>query len=181
MTITIHSHQRSGTMFILNNLARLLDMAGHNPGIHKSLLVGIENPDNFRVAVLRNPVDTIVSTYAHTKIFRKSPNIDFNIEYLKTFVQQYVDHLLTLEKYSDEMVLYKFEDLEKIVLDIASKFVTVPENFSFKMNEDAENNPVTVRGSTVYENIISGIEDHSVFAPAFEVYDRLIKKASIIV
>lgn len=167
-------------MFILNNLTRIFQQVGHSPGIHKSLLDGIDNPDNFKVLVLRNPVDTILSLYAHTKIFRQH-TYGFDMSHFKIFISDYVKYHEILEKHLEEMHVYSFENLEDVVLDIASKFVLVPENYEFVKNEDLKNNPASVTSTDIYKEAVSKISDYSIFDPAFEIYNRLMQKASIIV
>jgi hypothetical protein len=181
MTITIHSHQRSGTMFILNNLARLFEMAGHSPGIHKSLLENIDHQDNFKMVVLRDPVDTILSIYVHTKVFRQDSDMSPSLEHLKMAIAGYVEHHKEIERHLDSLHVYKFGNLEDIVLDVASKFVKIPIEFEFLQNSDYENNPASVKGVALYNEILNSIESYSIFDPAFEIYNRLMQKASIIV
>ncbi len=181
MTITIHSHQRSGTMFILNNLSRLFDMAGHNPGIHKSLLENIDNPDNFKMVVLRDPVNTILSIYVHSKVFMQDKDMSPNLEHLKMAIIGYVEYHKEIERHLDSLHVYKFGNLEDIVLDVASRFVEIPKDFVFLKNSDYENNPASVKDVPLYQDTINSISDYDMFKPAIDIYNRLIEKSSIIV
>jgi hypothetical protein len=182
--ITIHSHQRSGTMFIQKNIAEIFKVAGKHPGINevqKSLTRDIENSENFKVAVLRNPVDTIFSLYVHSAYFNGQEDQDFNPHSIKMLVDLYVRHYKALEEHADSLHIYKFENLEKIVLDIASRFVDVPDDYAFKSTEDQENNLASAKSVKMYNEVIDSFDNYDFFDPAFEIYNRLMQKASIIV
>jgi hypothetical protein len=182
--ITIHSHQRSGTMFIKNNIAEIFKVAGKHPGIsevQKSLTRDIENSDNFKVAVLRNPVDTIFSLYVHSAYFNRQENQEFNPHSIKVLADLYVRHYKVLEEHADSLHIYKFENLENIVLDIASRFVDVPGNYVFKSTEDQENNLASAKSVKMYDEVVNSFNNYDVFDPAFAIYNRLMQKASIIV
>jgi hypothetical protein len=168
-------------MFILNNLSNVLSIAGHNPGIHKSLLDGIDNEENFRIAVLRNPLDTVVSTYIHTKHFRQELNTPFNPEHFNMVIDNYIRHMQALEEYSDDLTLYRFEDLERVVADLASKFAYMPTDYVFQPTQDQDNNPASVTTTRMYQSVLGSIPNHDIFSDANEIYNRLMQKALIIV
>jgi hypothetical protein len=59
--------------------------------------------------------------------------------------------------------------------------VQIPEGFVFLQNSDYENNPASVKGIPLYNEMLNSIESYSIFDPALEIYNRLMQKASIIV
>lgn len=163
----------------MKNLKGIFTQVGHIPGTNKSLLNDLDG-DSYKMAVLRNPIDSVISLYVHSAYVSDGSRV-FSLDALKMFISSYVDYHNVLEQHSDKVEFYRFEDLEKIVFHVASKFVEVPEGYVLEPTEDEGNNYASIKATEFYEEVMSSINDYSIFDPAFDIYNRLVQKASIIV
>lgn len=163
----------------MKNLKGIFTQVGHIPGTNKSLLNDLDG-DSYKMAVLRNPIDSVISLYVHSAYVSSGSRV-FSMDALKMFVSSYVDHHKVLEQHSDKVEFYRFEDLNKIVFHVASKFVEIPSDYILEPTEDEGNNYASIKPTEFYAEVMSNIQDYSVFDPAFEIYNRLIEKSSIIV
>lgn len=177
MKITIHSHPRSGTNFLLNNLTTLL--ANQNIKIEKSFLNELDNPDNFKVVVIREPVSTIISSYAHAEHFNENHDGVFRFGVINYQIGEYIKFLETIEKHLNDLNAYSFDDLDFALIDIASKFVSIPENFVAKFPNNTDNHLATSKNTEFYNKIINELYNYQAFEPAIEIYNRLIKNIKV--
>lgn len=170
--VSIHSHPRSGNMFLRNNLFTLF--LGTGLEIKKSGKMMLENENLFRVAIIRNPIDTILSAYSHFQYFDGQEENFFSKNAIEDQVRNYVDHMNVLSSYSSKIKLYRFEDIDSALLDIASRFVIIPDDFIPKFPENTNKHLATTKNTTAYKEILKNIEDYDVFIPAIESYNKMI-------
>lgn len=174
MKITIHSHARSGSNFLLNNLEFLLkdtDIA-----VNKKFLDGLDDGNNFKVAIFREPVATIISAYTHAEYFNKDHDGIFRFGSISYQVDEYVKFLTTLESNLDNIHAYTFDKLEYALFDIASNFVEIPKDFVPKFPENTNEHLATAKDSSFYHTIINELYNYKIFDPANEVYNRIVSK-----
>lgn len=174
MKITIHSHARSGSNFLLNNLDYLLKY--HGVEVSKNFLKDIDNQDNFKVAIFREPISTIISSYAHAEHFNPNHDGIFRFGAIAYQVDEYIKFLTELESRLDTLHAYSFDKLEFALFDIASKFIDVPKYFVPKFPENTAEHLATSKDSMFYNKIIDELYNYEIFDPAVAVYNRIIKK-----
>jgi hypothetical protein len=170
--VSIHSHPRSGNMFLVNNIATLF--LGTGLETKKSGKHMLENEKLFRVAIIRNPIDTILSAYSHFQYFENQEENFFSKKAIEDQVDNYVDHMKILSSCSPEIKLYKFEEIDSALLDIASRFVVVPDDFVAKFPENTNKHLATTKNTAAYAEILKNIKDYDVFSPAIECYNSMI-------
>jgi hypothetical protein len=178
MKITIHSYPRSGSNFLVNNLNSLLKESGIE--IEKTLLRGLSHdPENFQVAVVREPVSTLISAYVHKEHFNKTFGGEFQVGILSYSANQYIRHLNTLEQYLDSLRLYRFEELDEALIDIASNFIEVPKAFVAEFPTNTREHLATSTEDPFYEKILHELSKHEyrIFDEAMATYNRIISNA----
>jgi hypothetical protein len=175
MKITIHSYPRSGSNFLVNNLNSLLKDIGIEA--EKTLLRGLShNPSNFQVAVIREPISTLVSAYVHKEHFKKSSGPEFQIGVLSNSADQYVKFLNTLEEYFDHIKFYRFEDLDRALVEIASNFISISDNFVGEFPRNTKEHLSTSVNDPFYDTVMAELSKHNytIFDEAISTYNRLV-------
>lgn len=144
--------------------------------IRKTLVTGLNNPEAFKVAVIREPISTIISSYVHAEHFNKDHDGIFRFGAISYQVDRYKHMLKALEDNLHNLHAYPFEKLEFALFDIASNFIDVPENFVPEFPKNTDQHLATSKDSKFYQTILDELYNYKIFDSAIEVYERIISK-----
>jgi hypothetical protein len=180
-SLSVHSHPRSGSTFLVTNLAAIL---GQGIDLYKLIgpytitkepvgLLGT-NPEDFQVAVIRNPKDTVFSSYAHGE---KENHQSIPTEYsVLEQIDRYIEHIDIYLKFKDNIHFYDFNDLEYALTDIALKFIdNIPTDFSPKPPGKTERHTPSMKGSDFYVALSNLQLKDDIFKEANEKYREVLK------
>ena len=170
--ISINSHPRSGTNFLRLNLSYLLGVELDFIGKHNPSWLTMDKR-NLQVVVLRNPVDTIFSAFAHGE--RANGTTETIEKSLISQVGIYVNHLEAYRRFLENISLYDFRDIDQAIVDIALKFIDkMPNNFVAKQPKETEEFCPSMVNSDFYKRLLSEKLDYRIFDPAIDIYEELL-------
>jgi hypothetical protein len=178
--ISINSHPRSGSVFLVNNLRKILGSGQHLyqtlglEGINKAPVYLItDNPKDFQVAVIRNPKDTIFSSYAHAET-NKTGSVPRQWSIAQQ-VDTYIKSMDIYIKLKDNIHLYDFNDLEYVLRDIALNFIDeLPSNFSSELPQKTEHHTPSMKDTDFYMMIEKLELRDNMFEQANQKYEEVL-------
>ena len=179
--ISINSHPRSGSVFLVTNLANILYLATgtHRPfglyAITKAPMSWItDSPEDFQVVVIRNPKDTIFSSYAHGE--KGNPNSVPTQQGILGQIDRYIEHMDTYIRLKNNIHFYDFNDLEYALKDIALNFISeLPSGFASKPPEKTGDHTPSMKGSDFYTRIEKLQLKDNIFEEANKKYKEALK------
>lgn len=127
-----------------------------------------------QIIVLRNPLDCMLSAFAHGEELRPSGGtLDGAIRYLN---KRYTDLMGECHKYFDNIDFYLFEDIDNVPLKIASNFVDIPQDYQPIIPTRNEKHIPSMVDSEFYAEIKKAKIDYSWYKDANEAYQSIINR-----
>jgi len=171
--IAIVSHSRSGTNFLRKNLSDLLDVEINRVGKEGMFYIP-DNPGILQVAVLRNPKDTILSSYSHGE--RSNQNFVPERDSVLFQIQKYLGYLNFYV--NNDVRIYDFNNIENALYDIALEFIDkIPDSFIPGYPEETSEFVPTMCGTTTYKKIQDLFSMDDIWLEAESEYFRVLKLA----
>jgi len=133
-----------------------------------------DNPGILQVAVLRNPKDTILSSYSHGE--RSNQNFVPERDSILFQIQKYLGYL---NFYVNNGVrIYDFNNIENALYDIALEFIDkIPDSFIPGYPEETSEFVPTMCGTTTYKKIQDLFSMDDIWLEAESEYFRVLKLA----
>jgi hypothetical protein len=176
--ITINSYPRSGTNFLRLNLSVLLGVDIDFVGKHGLMWLG-DNEKTFQVVVLRNPVEAIISAYAHGE--RVMPEYNRIAPSLQHMAKKYVEYAEKYKSFSGNIKFYDFKNLELAIFDIALSFIDqIPEDFKITYPKETQEFLPTMKGNNFYQYLKKESLDPKIFDEPMALYLELMSKVKTI-
>lgn len=183
--LIVVSHSRCGSNFILDNLKEVLPKTfslSKNPG-KVSLEQGTLN-----VAVIRNPIDALLSSYAHGSHFDNLRGIktlvdmptETVLKLLEWQVARYCKISNSLIEHKDIIEFYSFNDIDKVPKECYKKITGEELKNTLLPAKEKNNFLPSSKGIYFYKYLKDLNIDNKIFDPAMDHYNKLIGLAKFL-